>query len=87
MAITGIILRRNTKEYLINNPPVIGEIVFAIDTEEYGALENNILIWRKHITALKYLTDTSISNETSGDLLKYDGTEWKNTGTIDLGSF
>lgn len=50
MANTGILYRRNTKSQLISEPPVAGEIVFALDTEEYGAIESSSLVWRKHIS-------------------------------------
>lgn len=48
MADTGILYRRGPKPYLISNPPVVGEIVFSTDTQEYGALESGVLIWRPH---------------------------------------
>jgi sugar lactone lactonase YvrE len=53
----GILLRRNTKAYLEANPPVSGEIVFATDTEEYGAIENGTIVWRKHSTFTQNDTD------------------------------
>lgn len=49
MANTGIIYRRNNKQYFYSNPPIEGEIVFALDTQEYGALVNGVLTWRPHI--------------------------------------
>lgn len=49
MANTGIIYRRNSKQYFYSNPPIEGEVVFALDTQEYGALVNGILTWRPHI--------------------------------------
>lgn len=49
MANTGIIYRRNNKQYFYSNPPIKGEIVFALDTQEYGALVNGVLTWRPHI--------------------------------------
>ena len=42
---TGILLRRNTKANLIAVPPVEGEQVFALDTQEIGMLKNNVLTW------------------------------------------
>lgn len=49
MANTGIIYRRNNKQYFYSNPPIEGEVVFALDTQEYGALVNGVLTWRPHI--------------------------------------
>jgi hypothetical protein len=46
MATTGIFLRRDTKANLIIDPPLVGEIVFALDTSEYGVLHNTEVIWR-----------------------------------------
>jgi len=46
MALTGILLRRDTKENLRFEPPIEGEIVFATDTNEYGAKVGNELIWK-----------------------------------------
>lgn len=51
MASTGIIQRRNTKSFFekIDNKPIVGEVVFAVDTNEYGALDDDgNIIWRKH---------------------------------------
>ena len=43
----GIILRRNTKDILITKPPVVGEIVYSVDTFEHGWLDNTgNLIWK-----------------------------------------
>ncbi len=44
---TGIILRRNLKQYFYTdeNKPQEGEIVYATDTAEYGAVIDNQLIW------------------------------------------
>jgi len=47
MATTGIIQRRGFKSSLIANPPLTGEIVYALDTEEFGTIKNGVLIWRK----------------------------------------
>ena len=48
MASTGIIFRRGLKTAFLSNPPILGEIVFAIDTREHGMLDaNNIVAWRK----------------------------------------
>ena len=47
MAATGIIQRRDTKLNLIADPPLIGEIVFATDTEEFGTIIGSVLVWRK----------------------------------------
>jgi hypothetical protein len=46
MALTGILLRRDDKENLKLEPPIEGEIVFAKDTNEYGAKVGNELIWK-----------------------------------------
>jgi len=46
MAGTGIILRTSSKESLIQDPPVVGEIVFANDTREIGVLgTDNQIQW------------------------------------------
>ena len=50
MAETAVLYRRNTKQNLTTYPPLAGEVVFALDTEEYGAVENNVLLWRKHLS-------------------------------------
>lgn len=42
---TGILLRRNNKEYFLKNPPISGEIVHAIDTDEIGMLVKNKIVW------------------------------------------
>jgi len=46
MASTGIIQRRYAKHELIANPPLVGELVFAIDTQEFGTLINQKIVWR-----------------------------------------
>ncbi len=46
MASTGIIQRRYNKHELIANPPLIGEIVFALDTEEFGTIINGEIVWK-----------------------------------------
>lgn len=51
MANTGILYRRNVKAFFndIDNKPVEGEIVYATDTHEYGALdEDGSITWRPH---------------------------------------
>ena len=51
MASTGIIQRRNVKSFFekIDNKPIVGEVVFAVDTNEYGALDDDgNILWRKH---------------------------------------
>jgi hypothetical protein len=50
MALTGILLRRDSKPALIADPPLEGEIVYATDTYEYGATIAGDLIWRKQFT-------------------------------------
>jgi len=62
MANVGIIQRRDKKSKLIKNRPLIGETVFATDTEEYGALEHGELVWRKFRDSV-----TSVSGKT-GDI-------------------
>jgi len=47
MALTGVIHRRDNKSAIIQNPPRVGEIVYSLDTEEYGSLQNGTLIWKK----------------------------------------
>jgi len=47
MALTGVIQRRDNKSVITQNPPRVGEIVYALDTEEYGSLQNGTLIWKK----------------------------------------
>ena len=51
MANTGILYRRNVKAFFndTDNKPVEGEIVYATDTHEYGALdEDGSITWRPH---------------------------------------
>ena len=51
MANTGILHRRNVKSFFEkdNNKPIEGEIVYATDTHEYGALdEDGSIVWRPH---------------------------------------
>ena len=51
MANTGILYRRNVKSFFEkdNNKPLEGEIVYATDTHEYGALdEDGSIVWRPH---------------------------------------
>lgn len=51
MANTGILYRRNVKSFFEkdNNKPIEGEIVYATDTHEYGALdEDGSIVWRHH---------------------------------------
>lgn len=48
MADTGILQRRGTKQSLVNNPPLVGELVFATDTGEHGWLDElGSLVWQK----------------------------------------
>lgn len=65
MANTGIIYRRFEKGYfnLTGNEPIPGEIVYATDTDEYGALVNGQIIWRSHVGIVK-----SVANKT-GDVV------------------
>lgn len=52
----GIIFRNGCKDYLIGNPPLPGEMVFADDTGEHGWLdENGDLVW----------IDLTVDNEVS----------------------
>jgi len=53
MASTGIIQRRYLKHELIASPPLVGEVVFALDTEEFGTLINNDIVWRKFDDVVK----------------------------------
>ena len=62
MASSGILFRRADKNILISQPPLEGEMVFAIDTQEIGFLENGSLIWKKF---------SDISNLNSLDLSDY----------------
>lgn len=51
MANTGILYRRNVKSFFEKdiNKPIEGEIVYATDTHEYGALdEDGSIVWRQH---------------------------------------
>lgn len=51
MANTGILYRRNVKSFFEkdSNKPIEGEIVYATDTHEYGALdEDGSIVWRHH---------------------------------------
>lgn len=51
MANTGILYRRNVKSFFEkdSNKPIEGEIVYATDTDEYGALDKDgSITWRPH---------------------------------------
>ena len=59
MADTGIIYRRDSKARLSAEPPLDGEVVYATDTQEYGALVGNVIVWRPHKNNItKELADT-----------------------------
>ncbi len=45
MASTGILFRRANKADFIIDPPVDGEMVYAIDTDEFGRLKGSDIIW------------------------------------------
>ena len=46
MAKSGVLLRRATKNTLIKNPPLVGEIVYSTDTNEHGWLDvHGVLEW------------------------------------------
>lgn len=63
MASTGIIFRRDTKANLLLNPPVQGEIVFAVDTNEFGTLLEGSVIWNDLFYALsteEFLDDENV---------------------------
>ena len=47
MASTGIIQRRRSKLDLIADPPIEGELVFAMDSLELGMMLEGQVIWRK----------------------------------------
>jgi hypothetical protein len=53
MASTGIIQRRYLKHELIASPPLVGEVVFALDTEEFGTLINGDIVWKKFDDIIK----------------------------------
>ena len=46
MATTGIIQRRDNKANLIADPPLVGEIVFATDSKEFGTNIDGSTVWR-----------------------------------------
>ena len=51
MAGTGIILRKDTKENFLQDPPIQGELVFAIDTYELGMINSSYnIIWTDFYT-------------------------------------
>lgn len=47
MANTGILLRKQTKYELTQEPPISGEIVLASDTNEIGMLLNGEIFWQE----------------------------------------
>ena len=53
MASTAIIQRRNSKIYLEQNPPRVGEIIYAIDTDEFGTNINGTLVWKNFTDLVK----------------------------------
>lgn len=78
MANTGVLYRRGTKLKLSSSKPLIGEVVYAVDTEEYGTLVENTLVWKKfldevlsvsgrkgHVTLTKEDVDLSNVDNTS----------------------
>lgn len=76
MASTGIIQRRDTKANLITDPPVTGELVFALDTGEHGWLdENSVLVWKK----LNEASETAII-DFSKEIISYEA----EYGAIDM---
>ena len=71
MANTGILLRRYSKAYfeIEENKPLIGEVVFALDTEELGMVDNSgNLIWSPLVGVVK-----SVAGKTGNvTLTRYD---------------
>ncbi len=59
MANTGVVHRRALKHNLISLPPFRGEVVYAIDTDEYGTLVNGILTWKKFIDEVQSVNGRS----------------------------
>jgi len=77
MALTGVIQRRNSKAFLIQNPPRVGEIVYSLDTDEYGSLQNGSLIWRKFnesVSSVVGKTGNVLLNKSDVDLENVDNT-------------
>jgi hypothetical protein len=65
MALTGILFRRAIKNSFDALPPVTGEIVYATDTDEYGVVSDNIVIWRKPFQSVYNFNVQTISERNS----------------------
>jgi len=77
MALTGVIQRRGPKASLIQNPPRVGEIVYSLDTDEYGSLQYGSLIWRKfneNVSSVAGKTGDIILNKNDIGLSNVDNT-------------
>jgi len=76
MTTSGIFFRRSIKSELILNPPIEGEMVFALDTGEHGWLdENGTLQWKRLIDDI--VNSSGIIYETCAKLhISVDSTNW-----------
>jgi len=86
MTKTGILPRRNTNEYLINNPPLVGEIVYSIDTEELwvgnGTIDGGIKITTELLNNLiSNCSGNNSLNTTNPTLSSYSVLLNENTST------
>ena len=83
MATTGIIQRRDIKSKLILDPPLIGEIVYAIDTQEFGTIIDSTLVWRKWVnpdlTPVISTTNPGVNDDESNN--HFIGRIWVNIST------
>jgi len=60
----GVLQRRGLKRQLTQHPPIPGELVYAVDTDEFGVLIDGVLTWRK-LFGIKGGADSSIGEVTS----------------------
>jgi hypothetical protein len=65
MADTGILLRRAIKNSFDALPPAIGEIVYATDTDEYGVVSDNTVVWRKPFQTVYNYNVQSVADRNS----------------------
>ncbi len=69
----GVLQRRGLKKQLVQHPPIPGELVYAVDTDEYGVLIDGILVWRKFFSSTGGVSggssDVTSVNGRTGDVV------------------
>jgi len=75
MASTGILFRRAIKAELELNPPVIGEVVYALDTDEYGRLKDGNIIWTKLFEYQEFDVELNLGNNYTPILFELNNDE------------